>query len=424
MEKTMPKFLRSLGATEKLASLINAKIPHNIVSIAKLNKNINKNNLPILEKAVISLKKEQPLMNCIIKNDAFYFSQWNQNLPIEFIENTNDSVASISEKLLQYQLSNTNYLFKIFVTNTKKNCSYIFFVAQHTICDGLSTIYAHKKLLLIFDELLTNQSYDKPNNINSELLPELEKLLPEAPKIQFKIDEKLPAKKNNYSPGDRSTGIYINSLSKKDTSQLIAYSKKIGVTINSIVITAALLALHKHTTFRMEKNLFGYNTMVDMRRFLTVDVASDYLGFYSGYIHKDISIGSTVFDHIAVKVNKEIKQSLNSSDHIAATKYYCKLITENINPEKLLDTIRIERPTVGVSNIGVIENFSYSNFCLDAMHYCVSSHPYSRNENTFFICALTHNDFFSFILHYPLPIFTRERAELFANDIKNQLVSL
>lgn len=416
------RYVRELGFTEKLASLINEKIPHNIISVAKLNcaaKNVDLNKLSCAWKI---FQNDQPLASATVHDGCFY-SQSEPGISIETVVSKDGRWESLAEDFLVKQLGGGNCLFRLVIVDVSSKSSYIMLIGQHTVCDGVSIVSALCRLLNIYDCLLDGREICvKPVRLP---FPALENLLPKVSGADFEINESLPDT-FSYEPvsaDKRKTGLCSESLSPEETRHLVIYAKKSKLKVNSILLASTLITLYENSSISFEE--LGCNTMVNMRRFLTTTIPDDYLGFYSGYIHKEFSPLDCSLDELAKKINFSIQDAIKTNGHIVATKCYTKLITEGLRASKLLDIIKVERPTAGISNIGAIEvDHGYNNFSINELQHCVTSHAYSRTDNTFFLCASTYNDILSFVVHHPLPLFSRPRASLFAKEIKEKVISL
>lgn len=411
------KLQRELGFTEKLAGLINRIVPHNIIATAKISEYISVDKLPALERALVCLQSNQVLMRCKIISNKFYIHE-DHGVSVTRV-NKVDNWEKSAEDLLKQQLSDNELLFKLFLAQEEDGSDRLILMAQHSICDGKSIVLALLELLKIYD---ANLEEPQECSLKTVAFPQaMDAYLPEASEDDFEINERFSEENPAHEfMQDRMTGLCYSKFSYNETSKIIELSKTIGASINSLFSAAALITLRKNNT-KTEKTL-GFNTMVNMRKYLTTKIEDNQLGFYSSYIHNDVDINDLAFIDLARKIDLDTKLSLKNKLHITAAKYYKKLLSKKILPEELLDIIKVERPTFGISNIGHISvDFEYKNISVSDVSFCVSSHAYSRNENTFFVCLMTFNGEMTYLIHHPLPEFNRRRARSFSNSI-NQLL--
>lgn len=411
---------RNLGASEKLALRINKITPHNIVTCTELEGNISitqiKHNFNIC-------RKKNPLLRCTIINNKFVFTKV---LP-KFIYHKENSLPSILYAQRRMQILISKRLDEkaqppvyIELVEFYNNKFFLFVTIQHTIADGVSVAFLTKHLL---------GSSVKPTSINKFDNFPLEYLIPPLPAqlVENKVSVIKSTKKlaNLKTVLNHSTGMKILELDTSITDKICAFCKEKKFSVTSFLtacfsLTLSIIISEKTNTY----SSICCNILINLRRYLTTPISDENLGFYSGYIPIIVGleqIGSP--EQVSQKIHKELYGKLNNTEQFIMTSTYDELADPQTSDEDLLNTIKVESPSVGISNMGIIKDGALleASLKIKTMHIGVTSHPYSRNENTFFVCIITCKGKMSINIHYPLFIFSTERAEALAGLFKKIL---
>jgi NRPS condensation-like uncharacterized protein len=411
------QYQRKLGTSERMADLINSITPHNVLASATLSHAFSLMDMYKLRRAIGMLKEKHPPLSYVIQKNIFFTVA--QNSQPLVIETRHTRLEQLSEQALEIQLSDTEALFQVIIAPEGKKTN-LLLLAQHTICDGKSILLVLFDLLIFYDQLLDNTS---PRINPRPPRPCMEKLTPDIARKKLHIDEKLPGiNHNSQGIESSSTGVTQHLFSQNESKKVFKLARLINVSVSSLFSASALMTLERKNT--QHSASLGFNVMVNMRAFLDTPIENSELGFYSSYIHTDLKVTGYSLAELAIIIDRYTTDRLSNQWHFAPIDAYKNWLNSGINADELLQAIKIEKPTYGLSNLGIVEQtHTYKKLDIDSIYFCASSHSYSRTENNFFVCLATYNNKLSFTLHHSLPNFTRKRAREFSQDINSSLTN-
>lgn len=410
------EILRPAGYSELLAEYINFVTPHNVIAVAVIDKIIDATTV---SKAVTLMTMRHPILNAYIDHsDYIKFvniqADVRHNNDISYYENPPESLETIIEQHLKLQLTGIQRPLFHVTQIISDNATHILLTLQHTICDGLSILALLMELTEIIDNLISNNTLTYPNK---NCLPSLDDLML-GEKVVIHTDllpslEKTEVLENNPI-SKRYTGINSLALRKAQKNTLLRYANQHRTTPMRVILAMLTKLSHKHA--RTGNTHFDVNIMVDLRKFLNRSITENDIGFYSGYIHIDVDVANKNRDELTQFIHQQIKNSLEEKKYFGFSRAYRTLLESCNTIEDFINHIGVERPAIGISNLGITTPKHHKNFTLKSITPFVSCHAYSRTEDTFFICMNTYLDKMYINFHHPLPVFQREKMQTIIDD--------
>lgn len=411
----MTKFLRPIGYSELLTEYINHVTPHNIVAIGKINSPISPDVVMMASSHIV---RKYPILHSHIGYDecfAFYENNGDQDDYFHFSHHhTKDKeLDSLIEENIQCQLTEKN---KIFMGVTQLSSDFdttILLTLQHTICDGISIISLLSELIDIIDKLISKNKIDIKTTF---LKPSLDDLL---------FHKQIKIKKNLYFQNDITSHIYSESTEKRYTgikkmvinlerrNKIVKRAKEKSMTVTTLILYLLIITLKSNII--NQADYIGANVMIDLRKYID-QVSKCDLGFYCGYVHIDFESNINCNEELAKKINTQINAFLKKNIVLRFSMEYKSFLESSSSIKEIIEKIKVNTPSVGISNTRIIATNRYKNFTLEEISFAVSCHAYSQTEDTFFVCMNTYGDNIYINFHHPMPIFTRERMNKITDE--------
>lgn len=420
--------LRELGYCEIMENFINKVTPHNIVVCGKIKGHIENDTLI---EALENTKIKNPLLHTKITfNNGIYIYD---KLPSEskimlnyYIDN--DIILNEHKKIQQLiatQLSEDGLPLARLEHVRATEYTYLFFAFQHTISDGISASKVFLELMQELDVILGGTKI-KISKCEKKLVPPLEHFVFDK-KINIKCPPEMDKENHKLIISSLSTGVYSIQLSEIETSNFLVKCKSKEVSVTSMLSCLMLKKLHEQLATELKSHDVRCNILVDMRRYLNnIDINEGDLGFYSSCIPlliKHIDKFDTV-ENIALDINKKINTTLRSGVHLTTIVNYKSLVEESENLRSFMNKIKVESPSVGVSNMGIITTEKFKNIILDDMHLSCGTHAYGRTSNNFFSCINSYNNKLYINLLYPTPAFPEEKIKIIGNNLRKSIIGM
>ncbi|NNM59523.1 MAG: hypothetical protein HKM04_06860 [Legionellales bacterium] len=415
---------RHLGYSEIVENRLNIISPHNIIITGLINQVLPQN---IIKDALNNIKFINPLLNVNITTQTGFYSYQrlsnDSRVSIEFYtDNELDMEKTISE-LISHQLSIKNSpLAKLIQIENNQN-TYLFFIFQHSISDGISAVNIFLEFLIQIDTILSGIN---PNNTKKKLNRSLEDFLFQ--KTDYIKNKKIAILNENFLSSqtkiaNRYTAVRNLKFSIRNTEKLLKISK-----INKVSVTTSLVSILKTCLDEIEWGLGEENNLqckllVNFRNELNNHVKKNDLGFYSGCLK--IPLNKIIqFNLLANDIQSKIQKQLANKEHILNTKKNQILINKCININQFFEQVEEKNTSFGVSNMGIIENVAYKNFELIDIHVACDTHIFDRGKNNFFICVNTFKNCLYINLLYPQPLFTSQQMDMIANKLSTAICSI
>ena len=301
---------RPLGSMELLWLLTGQFEPASVVSVLRLE---NGPAPEILRRALRQLQREQPLLNVRIamQNKRFYFEEAADAPPIplqvEARQNEtqwqpiataalNTSVAIDAAPLMR-----CIYLYQA----GKNKASDLLFIYHHAIMDAVSGVQFYHRLFSLCageDVGLSDERCTIQPAADQLLPPDMQGLKRYGRILRYMADQltdelryRRQIGKGRVAPLHSATArnqIVMRRLDKASTQALVRRSRQERVSMNSVVSTAMLIAVHKHL-YQNQPMPLRPLAFANLRPYLAPPVANSYLGCYvtmlrhTVFCHKD-----------------------------------------------------------------------------------------------------------------------------------------
>lgn len=409
--------IRSLGYSEMVEYYLNKISPHNIVVIGCLDKKINHR---IINEAWRKIQILNPLLSASISlnNNKFSFQKVSENdlSDAEYHESNNFEIEKMISKIISIQLSDFHNTLAKLIHIVSNNNSYLFFLCQHTVSDGISAKEIFLELIASIDTLLSSENIDY---LIKPIKPSLDNLLYpnliEENKVPF-LKDNIPFNLNLF------TGVFCLKITQKNTLNFFEICKKSNISVTTALTTIISRIFMCYITQNALTKGFRYKILVNMRNYIKGIQVND-LGFYSGCVKSTI-IPASICDNSFENIHRQFKSQVNNDMHIRRVNENKKTLLFCDNIQQFSFFITEKLPGIGLSNMGIIEEKEYKNFQLLDLHMACDTHIYDRTPNNFFICANTYKNTLYLNLLYPEPIFTKARIHKIANEILHKIENL
>lgn len=409
---------RQLGYSEVLCRYINEVSPHNILVTGVIDNNIK---ISDLKRAVAILQSNNPLLRSSIKLSAsFNFVELvNSEITLDCVDDDPTKLTTKVEELIGQQLSYTDKPLVKIVLSKNKNKSTLMILAQHTVSDGVSLVSVYMELIKILDLIISDKS--RESYIIKKIKPALENYIFEEDPVCIPKMESTSLDHDNKKINiiSRWTGCAHVKLDESLSEKLVNSSKRDQVSVTAVISALLVKSLSAHIHSH-DVDSISYNVMVNLRKFLSTTqlelVSDNDLGFYSGCL--SLSLGNVRTKNLNSMVSichADISQAIMDQRQFDMTKGYRDLIFNSNSIREFIDLIRVDKPSVGVSNMGVIESIKTVNFKLIDLHVACTCHSYSRTEDTFFVCVNSYENKIYLNFLYPMPVFTKSRMDGIVN---------
>lgn len=381
----------------------------------------------IVQKALESVYQRHPLLRAKIekKGDDYFFRfdcKFN-DIPFVVIEKTNAKEwQQIIENELHTPLKTHHFLWRIHFLYNKKDPDSLHEVVlalHHAAGDGYSIISFFNDFLTSCDSLM-NQ---KPLSLSSlPSMPNVEALLPTQydwkTYYQFlhdhasgKTDPWLYEKTEALPL--RQTKNFYYSLSEKEVKDLHQACQKQGITINSILSAAILLA---GLSVNPQKKSFSFITLVDLRSRCQPVISKEPIGCY---------VTSLDTQHVFNLKNSIWEIAKEYQDQLQA-KLPQALCLPNEFSSKDLENFSVANPTgkplldnqfiidFGITNLGVLDiPKPCRNFQLEQFFFCTSR---QAGDIGVFVNVATIQGKMFICLEHAEPLMSPETADKLANQ--------
>lgn len=288
---------RPLGNIELSFLHVSQFEPASVVGVLRLE------NAPapeILRRALTTLQQEQPLLNVRIaaQDKAFYFEEVADSPPIplhvQTWQNKTEWQAIATEALnstIEIEVAPLMRCVYLYQEGENK-ASDLLFIYHHAIMDAASAVQFYHRLL----SLCAGENVDAIGE-RHPFMAAADKLLPAKMRgmgkngrfLRYMADQMVDEIRYRRQLGDGRVAplhttpshnmILLRRLDKVSTKAIVRRSRRERVSMNSVVSTAMLLAVHKHLYHNQPIPLRPL-TFANLRPYLDPPIASNYFGSY------------------------------------------------------------------------------------------------------------------------------------------------
>jgi len=435
------KPLRKLNPNEESMEILNLHAgAFNVVTVSKI---IGKIDEVIIRKVLDFIQEESDFLQCKIEQvyNQFYFTNSGLekekiNLKVISYLEKNTFIDIVKEELNK-AIPSDKYLIRCLIVYENKTLNYCYLITtiHHAICDAISCINLHSKILSYYRRIRDceplHHSYSEMLGSWTEFMPrhtlgirgKIKNILFIAQiltRAWFSPSEKLKQEKF-VPPDERECGIVQKRIDSTITRKLIAISRQELTTFHSTICAATLLAVANR--IRKDRNLHAKinvscKTFVDLRRRIKPSIPFEQLGHLVGSVDSFHCLSSSIsFWDLAREVNQKIKQKLQREIYFPDFLLFRKKVVEHYINEP------DEYPlTVGVSNVGDLKlEKDYGSFQLEEIWF-IPSNPLFGGVLT--VTVSTHDD--KTILNFvaSIPSVSQTTIEHLASDVTNCLESV
>ena len=271
-----------------------SKVPNsNISMIATILGNVSSDEL---KKVIKRMQQRHPILNAHLHHEGkelFLIANGNLEIPLEVIKRTSDEQwrdEIIQQHKIPFEMKKGPLI--RFILLHSVDISDLIIFCQHTICDGMSLAYIARDIMTYLGdpnkevELLPPAPLVDEDNIPSDISPSfLMRIFGKTINKKWEKSEVL----FNYDDFYALHNVYWNhytykahlyELSKENTKALIMACRKHGVTVNTALMVAFLIAQNKLNP-ESPKYLQNISSAVNLRGLLKNPVGEQF-GFFAG----------------------------------------------------------------------------------------------------------------------------------------------
>ena len=345
-------------------------------------------------------------------------------VPLAWLARADDSQAyRQADQELQTPLPDDGFLWRVTILSDGDNHD-ILITLDHSITDAISFVMLFDRFLKNCQLIIDGQSDRIPKE--TEPFPDaLENLVPTSENAQMlgsaPIGDHQPWVWQEYAPIDkRKPGNIWFQADEADAQKLVRASKSAGVTVNSALGAAILLATADVIYGDGESRVVPFSSASSLRGFCDPPLGDEAFGYFITVLSTLESIGpERSFWDVAKSIGTNLKQVQNEKerDGFFPSTFDCNVLEESVPAMiDMLDQAKVFPVGIGISNIGVVDvEPAYGPFVVQDL--CWTTRISSASHIVWLYALFFHNKM-SFCLGYASPLLRDETAKAIAKRIQ------
>jgi len=389
-------------------------------------------NIDSLKDAISLVQSRHSLSSVSVKGKSNPYFKYEKNIPIP-IRHVQLYSESDCKKEIEHELHTPFNLSKgpliRFLIIEGKDSDKVIITGDHLIVDGIGL---SSFLIEVLNITLTNQKlkmkrYPK-RTLQTPIAERLKKNRKPYNKASLYQLDKTSISDAEEFAGQISkidaTGILSKYLSTTETEQIIKSSKANDVSVQSMLFSAAILAISEK--IRKEQNILKpipiqYECPVNLRPYLKKSRCSNQLHCSIGILNFNLEVHpNDTFWDLAVKTKQELQEAVMPGFEVNVVTQFSKISNSVKNFEDLRALRSWKGPTVGVSNLGVIGKNAHEK--IKRLSVLGNLHGTFYSENNFYLVVATFKNSLAINFFYPKPLMSEQKASNLLDDICNTLV--